>query len=199
MPQYAANTLGQCYNVLPRKQGEGGYGMGVAPHAGYNGDSTVTGIKVPLPPTTLCQMGSGSLKQLRTADPVEYQWRTNPTPWTSTYSNTQRVSKTADTQKRASLAHAIDDNIKPTYTSGYMHSEGSTKDHLGKASRLDPPEAYNPERLRMMKAKTPVEFYDLVRQDGPMKQTTSKNFQMLGAYPNDSKFFFATKTAASLM
>ena len=51
-----------------------------------------------------------------------------------------------------------------------------------------------------MKTKTPVEFYDLIRQNPKeMTQTTTKNFQMLGAYPEDSKFYWTTKTAAGLM
>lgn len=174
--------------------------MGVAPHSGYDNDSTVIGLANPPEATEPEALGATILKKLKVKDPVEYEWMHDPTPWKSTYKSTEHTFKCASKKKHDSVALTVDayKTIKPTHTSGFVCSTRPTKHH--RAGRPDPPEAYNPDRLRIMKTKTPVEFYELIRQNPKeMTQTTTKNFQMLGAYPDDAKFYWTTKTAAGLM
>lgn len=202
MPQYKSLKRDEFYNVMPKKIGQGGYGMGVAPHSGYDNEATVIGLAQKVEAAAPESLGATTLKSLKTKDPVQYEWMQDPTPWKSTYKTTEKTFKSACKQKRDSIALTVDayKTIKPTYTSGFACSEGQTSQHFGGTPKPDPPEAYNPDRLRAMKTKTPVEFYDLIRQNPrEMTQTTTKNFQMLGAYPDDSKFYWTTKTAAGLM
>jgi hypothetical protein len=74
MHHYAHKTRDAAFTVLPRKQGGGGggFGSGVAPHAGYDQTPSVLGMATPYLPPALDSISTKNLCDMRRACPVEF-------------------------------------------------------------------------------------------------------------------------------
>mmetsp|Transcript_40169 Transcript_40169/g.55779 ORF Transcript_40169/g.55779 Transcript_40169/m.55779 type:complete len:206 (+) Transcript_40169:217-834(+) len=200
---HSSKTVEQAYSVLPRKvskNGVGGYGMGVAPHAGYDQTPTVVGHPRDFRPVTADQLSSVSLKSLKTKDPIEFERMNDSSPWKSSSTCMQRGHTAAGERAKTNTAvQSFTGDIKPTHHSGFATDNGSKALYYNPEA---PAEAYHPLRLKEMRKKNPVEFFDIIRQPTPIQnnvQTTTDNFQMLGTHKNDPNFYWTTKTAVGLM
>ena len=73
MHHYGAKGRDQCYSILPRKLGGGGggFGMGVAPHCGYD-DGGVLGMATPYLPPAVDSISTKNLIYMRRTRPVEF-------------------------------------------------------------------------------------------------------------------------------
>ena len=75
MYHHEPKTREETYAVMPRrvgKEGSGGYGMGVAPHAGYDQTPTVVGLRDHYMPQSMDELAPMTLKHMKKAHPTEF-------------------------------------------------------------------------------------------------------------------------------
>lgn len=207
MYHHEPQTREETYAVMPRrvgKEGSGGYGMGVAPHAGYDQTPTVVGLRDHYMPQNMDELAPMTLKHMRKANPTEFDRLRLPSPYATTHKGVEKFFTEA-VERQITNEHVQMKNptIAPSDSSGFASSQGYTGGAHGGYGAREAPEAYHPRTLKDMKTKNPVEFWDIIRsQDRPTTcdtQTTSSNFQMLGTHPNDPRYYWTSKTAVGLM
>lgn len=208
-PQYhhTPQAREDTYAVMPRrvgKDGSGGYGMGVAPHPGYDQTPTVVGLAKPFQPQPLGQMSTMTLRALKKTHPVDFDQLREPFHWTTTRKGCEKFfTEAVDRKAGMEVVQGKNPMIAASESSGFASGGGATgRSHSGYGER-EPAEAYNAKTLKDMKSKNPVEFWDIIRKaDHPTAcdtQTTSANFQMMGTHPNDPRYYWTSKTAVGLM
>lgn len=152
----------------------------------------------------------------------------DPNPY-STHKAVMQSAVDYATYRKASNPHVqAGTGRKPSESSGFVYSEGSKVDWSTYGRQVEP-ETIEPQRLKALKKvrhrslsacslrrahregltgawktqSNPAEFWDIIRASKEKTsldtQTTSKNFEKLGTYRGDDKFFYVTPSAITLM